>query len=173
MRKLFLFVLAILLSLSAFAQQSRHFTFQYAFSVKNVQPGQKIEIWFPQAHSDQFQDVKIVSVTGDLPLKTSRDTKYGNTIYHAVAPKAAKDEYTFDVRYDVVRHERIGLPRTGSAAAARQSVGQGGERIPRARQTRPDHRQAGRHRRPAGAGTHRHHGQSPRPVRLRFRHHEI
>ena len=57
--------------------------------------------------------MKIVSVTGDLPLKTTRDAKYGNTIYHAVAPKAAKDEYTFDVQYDVVRHERIGLPRAG------------------------------------------------------------
>ena len=90
-----------------------HFTFHYAFSVKNVQPGQKIEIWFPQAHSDQFQDVKIVSVTGDLPLKTSREAKFGNTIYHAIAPKSAKDEYTFEVQYDVVRHERIGLPRNG------------------------------------------------------------
>jgi hypothetical protein len=112
MRELFLFVF-VLLSLSAVAQQSRHFTFHYAFSVRNVQPGQKIEIWFPEAHSDQFQDMKIVSVTGDLPLKASRDAKYGNTIYHAVAPKAAKDEYAFDVQYDVVRRERIGLPRDG------------------------------------------------------------
>jgi len=114
MRKLFLFALVVLLSLSAFAQQSRHFTFHYAFGVKNVQPGQKIEIWFPQAYSDQFQDVKIVSVTGDLQLKTTRDAKYGNTIYHAVAPKAAKDEYAFDVQYDIVRHERILLPRPGA-----------------------------------------------------------
>ena len=113
MRKLFLFAFAVLLSLSALAQQSRHFTFHYAFTVRNVQPGQKLEIWFPQAHSDQFQDVKIVSVTGDLPLKTTRDAKYGNTMYHAVAPKAAKDEYAFDVQYDVVRRERIGLPRAG------------------------------------------------------------
>ena len=68
MRKLFLSAFVVLLSLSAFAQQSRHLTFHYAFSVKNVQPARKIEIWFPQAHSDQFQDVKIVSVSGDLPL---------------------------------------------------------------------------------------------------------
>jgi transglutaminase-like putative cysteine protease len=112
-RKLFLVAFSLLASLSAFAQQSRHFNFHYAFSVRNVQPGQKLEIWFPQAHSDQFQDVKIVSVTGDLQLKTTREPKFGNTMYHAVAPKAAKDEYTFDVQYDVVRHERIGLPRAG------------------------------------------------------------
>ena len=34
MRKLFLFAFVVLLSLSAFAQQSRHFTFHYAFSVQ-------------------------------------------------------------------------------------------------------------------------------------------
>jgi hypothetical protein len=113
MRKLFLLAFALLLSLSAFTQTTRHFTLRYAFSVRNVQPGEKLEIWFPQAYSDQFQDVKIVSVTGDLPLTTTRDAKYGNTIYHAVTSKAAKDEYAFDVQFDVVRRERIGLPRDG------------------------------------------------------------
>ena len=114
MRKTSLFFFVLLLSLSALAQQSRHFTFHYAFSVRNVPSGQKIEIWFPQAHSDQFQSVKILSVKGDLPLKKTRESKYGNTIFHALAPKAAKDEYKFDVEYDVVRQERIGLPRNSA-----------------------------------------------------------
>jgi transglutaminase-like putative cysteine protease len=102
------------LSLSALAQQSRHFTFHYAFAVRDVPSGQKIEIWFPQAHSDQFQQIKIISAKGDLPLKKTRESKYGNTIFHTIAPKAAKDEYKFDVEYDVVRQERIGLPCNGS-----------------------------------------------------------
>lgn len=114
MRKTSLFFFVLMLSLSALAQQSRHFTFHYAFTVRNVPPGQKIEIWFPQAHSDQFQQIKIISAKGDLPLKKTRESKYGNTIFHAIAPKAAKDEYKFDVEYDVVRQERIGLPRNGS-----------------------------------------------------------
>jgi len=99
---------------AAFAQQSRHFTFHYAFSVNNVQPGEKIEIWLPQAHSDDFQDVKITAANGDLPLEKTRDKKYGNTIFHAIAPKSDKAEYKFDVTYDVVRYERIGLPREGA-----------------------------------------------------------
>jgi transglutaminase-like putative cysteine protease len=114
MRKLFAFIVVLLLSLSAFPQTTRHFTFHYSFSVRNLQPGQKLEVWFPQAHSDQFQDARVISVTADLPLKTTRDSKYGNTIYYAVAPNTAKDEYTFDVQYDVVRRERIGLPRNGA-----------------------------------------------------------
>ncbi len=111
MRKIFLSSLVLLLSLSAFAQHSRHFTFHYAFSVRNIQPGQKIEIWFPRASSDQFQDVKIVSVTDDLPLDKTHESKCRNTIFHAIASKAAKDAYHFDVEYDVIRRERIGLPR--------------------------------------------------------------
>jgi hypothetical protein len=88
MRKTFALMFA--LSLSAFAQQSRHFTFHYAFTVGNVQPGQKIEIWFPQAHADDFQDVKIVSATGDLPLEKTRDSKYGNTIFGRRCPASRK-----------------------------------------------------------------------------------
>ena len=113
MRKNLLGYFVLLLSLSAVAQQSRHFTFHYGFTVRGIQPGQKIAIWFPRAHSDQFQDVKILSVKGDLPLKKTREAKYGNTIFYVVAAKAAKQEYKFDVEYDVVRKERIGLPREG------------------------------------------------------------
>ena len=114
MRKTFLFFFVFVLSFSALAQQTRHFTFHYAFTLRNVPPGQKIEIWFPRAHSDQFQNVKIVSLKGDLPLKKTRESKYGNTIFHAISPKAAKGEYKFNVEYDVVRQERIALPRHGS-----------------------------------------------------------
>jgi hypothetical protein len=124
-RKLSLFLL-LLLPLPALAQQSRHFTFHYAFTVRGVQPGQKLELWFPQAHSDAFQQVKIVSVTGDLPLKATREPRFGDRIFHAIVPKTAKDEYTFDVTYDVVRRERVALPRLGTTprllkASARES----------------------------------------------------
>lgn len=117
MRKFFLFasLLAVvsLFASSASAQQSRHFTFHYAFTVRNVEPGQKIELWLPQAHSDEFQDVKIRSINADLPLKTTREKRFGDVMFHAVAVKADKPEYKFDIEYDVVRHERIGLPREG------------------------------------------------------------
>ena len=74
------------------------------------------------------------------PLKTTRDPKYGNTIFHAVAPQAAKPEYKFDVAYDVVRYERIALPRDGVRTAARSGFGKRNQRISRSRQTRPYHR---------------------------------
>lgn len=112
MRNFFLFAF-VLLSLSAFGQQSRHFTFHYGFTIRNVEPGQRLQVWFPRAQSDEFQDVKIVSVKGDLPVKKTHESKYGNGIFYAVAPKATKSEYSFDVEYNVVRRERIGLPREG------------------------------------------------------------
>jgi hypothetical protein len=102
------------LSIPVFAQQSRHFTFHYAFTVRGVQPGQKVEIWFPQAHSDKFQEVRIVSASGGLPLKSTREPRFGDRIFHALAPRTAKSEYYFDVTYDVVRHERVAFPRAGA-----------------------------------------------------------
>ena len=115
MRKILISIFAFVLSLPCLAQQSRHFTFHYAFTVRNIPQGQNVEIWFPLAHADPFQAVRILSISGDLPLTKERETKFGNTLFHAVAPRAAKSDYTFDVAYDVVRYERIGLPRNGMA----------------------------------------------------------
>ena len=88
------------------AQDSRHFTFHYAFTVKNLSAGEKIKVWIPAAHSDAYQEVKIVSAKGDLPLQKTRESKYGNEIYYAETDPA-KPELHFDIEYDVIRHERI------------------------------------------------------------------
>src|SRR5581483_806687 len=106
--------LCLLVSLSAlvltsFAQSSRHFTFHYAFSVKNIPAGEKVRIWIPQAHSDQFQEVKVVSASGDLHLKKTHESRYGNEMYYAEMSRANQPELHFDVTYDVVRHERLTL----------------------------------------------------------------
>ncbi len=90
------------------AQDSRHFTFHYAFTVKNLSAGEKIKVWIPAAHSDAYQEVKIVSAKGDLPLQKTRESKYGNQIYYAETDPA-KPELHFDIEYDVIRHERIAL----------------------------------------------------------------
>jgi transglutaminase-like putative cysteine protease len=91
------------------AQDSRHFTFHYAFSVKNLPAGKKVRIWIPAAQSDAYQEVKIVSAAGDLPVKKTRESKYGNEIYFAETNRATQPELHFDVEYEVVRHERIAL----------------------------------------------------------------
>ena len=91
------------------AQETRHFTFHYAFTVKDVSAGEKVRVWIPAAHSDAFQTVKVVSVTGDLPLKKTHESKHGNEMYYAEASKAKQPELHFEVVYDVVRHERLTL----------------------------------------------------------------
>ena len=93
----------------ASAQATRHFTFHYAFTVKDIPAGEKLRIWIPAAHSDAFQEVKIVSATGDLPLKKTHEPKHGNEMYYAEASKAKQPELRFEIVYDVVRHERLTL----------------------------------------------------------------
>ena len=101
----------VLLAVSGWAQESRHFTFHYGFTVKNIPPGERVRVWMPQAHSDQFQDVKVLSATGDLPLKKTRESRYGNEMYYAEDSKGRGEELHFEVVYDVVRHERLILGR--------------------------------------------------------------
>jgi transglutaminase-like putative cysteine protease len=109
--------LVLVFALSAFAQESRHFTFHYGFTVRNLPPGKKVRVWIPAAQSDAYQEVKIVSVQGDLPLKKNIESKYGNQIYYAET-NSARAELHFDVEYDVIRHERVALEQTAPHLSA-------------------------------------------------------
>ncbi|MGA7080178.1 MAG: transglutaminase-like domain-containing protein [Terriglobales bacterium] len=93
----------------AFAQNERHFTFHYSFTVKNVSPGERVRVWIPLTHADAFQDVKVTSKSGDLPLKQVRQPEYGNEVLYAETASADKAEYKFSVDYDVVRKEHVVL----------------------------------------------------------------
>ncbi|HVO81319.1 MAG TPA: transglutaminase-like domain-containing protein [Terriglobales bacterium] len=98
-----------LLAVLASAQETRHFTFHYGFTVRDIPAGEKVRIWIPAAHSDAFQEVKVISAKGDLQLRKTRESKYGNEMYYAEASKAKQPELHFEVIYDVERHERLTL----------------------------------------------------------------
>jgi len=119
-RNLAVLLSLFVLTLSVLGQESRHFTFHYAFAVKNLPAGQKVRIWIPAAQSDAYQEVKVVSAMGDLPLKKTRESEVGNEIYYAETPGSAAAELHFDVEYDVVRHERVAL--NGAAHMIRASL---------------------------------------------------
>jgi hypothetical protein len=117
LRKLCVLLSLFVLTLTAFAQDSRHLTFHYAFTVKNLSPAKKIRIWIPAAQSDAYQDVRVISAQGDLALKKTHESKNGNEIYYAEAA-VAQPELHFDVEYDVVRRERVALGAAPHLVAA-------------------------------------------------------
>ncbi len=112
LRKISLSIFLLALSISTHAQESREFRFHYAFTVKNVPAGKSVRLWIPAAQSDDYQEIKIVSANGDLPLKKTRESKYGNQIYFTETSKSTASELHFDIEYDVTRHERIALNPT-------------------------------------------------------------
>ena len=100
--------LGVIFSLCAVAQsKSRHFELDYTFTVRVTDPGKPLDVWFPVAQSNEFQQVKITSQSGDLPLKETSEPEYGNKMFYAHADKADKAEYHFTVKYDVVRLEHL------------------------------------------------------------------
>jgi transglutaminase-like putative cysteine protease len=114
----------LLISFAASGQSTRHFRFHYAFTVKNVPEGQRVRVWFPAAHSDAYQDVKVVFATGDLPLKRTKESRFGNEIYYAETSKSKSGDLHFSVDYDVVRRERLTLgierPRLENASLSKK-----------------------------------------------------
>jgi transglutaminase-like putative cysteine protease len=101
----FLVTTALILS----AQETRHFTFHYGFTVKNAPAGERLQVWIPAARSDDFQEVKVVSANGDLKLKKTHESRFGNEMYYAEVSKVTQPELHFEVVYDVIRHERLTL----------------------------------------------------------------
>jgi len=120
------FLLFIALESAASAQAVRHFTFHYGFTVKDVPAGERVRIWFPAAHSDPYQEIRVVSATGDLNLKKTRESRFGNEMYYAEASKAKPGDLHFEVVYDVVRHEHLTLglarPRLENAALSKKET---------------------------------------------------
>src|SRR6202162_4140301 len=108
LRKICVLSSLLFVALSLAAQDSRHFTFHYSFTVKNLSAGEPVRVWIPAAQSDAYQEWKIISAQGDLPLKRTSESKYGNQIYYAETT-SAQPELHFDIEYGVVRHERVAL----------------------------------------------------------------
>lgn len=104
-RGLFLSVLFFASASSQTGAPERHFTFHYAFTVRNTHPGAPLRVWIPLARAGEFQTVKVVSQKGDLPLHQTQEEEYGNQMLYAETSKADKDEYSFEVVYDVVRRQ--------------------------------------------------------------------
>ena len=107
-RSLTLFAI-VALPLAAHAQKERHFTFHYAFTVKDVPAGKQVRVWFPLAHSDASQNVAVLSKDGDLNLRQTEEAEYGNVLFYAEDEKSTRAEYKFAIDYDVVRREHVAL----------------------------------------------------------------
>jgi hypothetical protein len=106
-RKAVLLFVLVAWAISGSAQQTRHFTFHYEFTVRNVTPGVPLRVWIPLAHSDEFQTVRMLGTSGDLPLKETEEKEYGNWMLYAFTKRAEKSEYKFAADYDVVRREHV------------------------------------------------------------------
>jgi hypothetical protein len=124
LRKLSLFPFLLVLStvsstLPAPTPRSRHFTFDYSFTVRITDPGKPLDVWFPRAHSDRFQQVKLISIKADLPLRQTSEAEYGNQMFYGHTDTADKREYHFSVKYDVERREHL------AAASVRSDPGPG------------------------------------------------
>ena len=121
MRRTVILSLFLFVSLLAAAQQQRHFTVTYKFTVRDVGRGVPLRVWFPMAHSDRFQQVKLIDIHGDLPVERTRESEYDNRMFYAQTKSADKPEYVFEARYDVVRFERRAFDDTSAEQHRRAS----------------------------------------------------
>jgi len=109
LRRAALLLCLCLASVCVVAQSSRHFTFHYEFTVRDVDQGKPLRVWIPLAHTNSYQTVRVISQKGDLPLKLTKERRFGNLMLYAETRSASQLEYKFAVDYDVVRQEHVAL----------------------------------------------------------------
>src|SRR4030088_2482304 len=103
MRRISAVSLFLLSGLCAFAQtKSRHFELIYSFTVRITDPGKPLDVWFPVAQSDQFQQVKVLSQSGDLALKETTEPEYGNRIFYPHTDRPTQYKLPITLKYNVV-----------------------------------------------------------------------
>lgn len=90
---------------SSLSGKKRTFLFTYAGAVKELKPGQDVNVWLPVAASTPEQEASIVSQ--ELPGKATvgKDKEYGNAMLHFHAKANEAGQVPFKVVYKVTRHE--------------------------------------------------------------------
>jgi transglutaminase superfamily protein len=87
------------------AAKSRSFLFTYGGTIKELKPGQTVNVWLPVAVDGPEQAVKIESknLPGDPTIQAEK--QYGNTSLSFQAKANDKGEVPFEVIYNVMRKE--------------------------------------------------------------------
>ncbi len=85
--------------------KTRRFQFRYRFKVSGVESGKQVRAWLPVPPSNEHQTI----TASDHQLPTAptfhADEKYGNRILFVEAMVPESGSLSFDVPYEVVRHE--------------------------------------------------------------------
>jgi transglutaminase-like putative cysteine protease len=89
------------------AVKTRKFLFTYAGAIKDLKPGQNVNVWLPVADSGPHQEVsvKAMNLSDARSSKTGREKQYGNTSLYFEARANDKGEVPFEVVYTVTRRE--------------------------------------------------------------------
>jgi len=79
------------------------FLFRYRVNLPKIE--KEAKVWLPLAQSDEFQQIKAVSITAPADHKTLVDPEFGNKIlFFTFGPEYSEQE--IDILYDVARQEK-------------------------------------------------------------------
>ena len=86
--------------------QFREFDFTYGVSLPHLAANAKsFRIWIPVATTTRNQEVRLLNVSGTIPLRITRESEYGNRMAFAEIRRPAFKSAHFKLTYHVTRHE--------------------------------------------------------------------
>jgi len=85
---------------------SREFDFTYSVSLPNLPAhANSLSIWIPVATTNRHQEVRLLKVSGTVPLRITRESEYGNRMAFAEIRRTGFKSAHFALTYHVTRHE--------------------------------------------------------------------
>ena len=90
---------------SAEKSTSRKFQFHYGAEITNLPPKSKANVWFPIASTSPQQTVTITNQESPSKILQHPSDRHGNTIGHFETTVPETGSFTFQVEYEVERHE--------------------------------------------------------------------
>ncbi|MCA9322656.1 MAG: transglutaminase domain-containing protein [Planctomycetes bacterium] len=88
---------------------SRTFHVRYVAEASKLPVGRSLRLWIPIPSNDPWQTIrnlKVTSVEGDFDFRITREPVHGNRMIY-VDQRVTSPQVTFEINYDVIRHERI------------------------------------------------------------------
>jgi transglutaminase-like putative cysteine protease len=90
--------------------------FEFVYRVKLPKIKGEARVWLPLARTDSFQTVTAEEVSIPIKWEKVRDRDYGNDIC-VLHPQPSDSGKTIELRYRVVRREKVAYPADGEDAA--------------------------------------------------------
>ena len=108
MNKAFVICLVIcLLGVSSLVAKERTFEFTFVAELEIPEGSSKLQMWLPYPTSNDFQDVRLLSIDSPVPTRVYQEYTYRNSMLFLTTPATEIEKLRVEMKFRVTRREHV------------------------------------------------------------------